>query len=350
MTTLKLLSISLLLLALSACSKIISTSNHQQTFYAFGTSVIVQFQGISQQKANLATQMIEKDFHHLHREWHAWDKGGIVSQINQAIANKKSIVVTDEVKNFILQSQQLSKQSDYIFDPAIGKLIQLWSFHSEDWQPPPPGDLLIKEWLRDRPSIKNIQFNGNQLTSSNNQVQLDFGANAKGLALSRAAQYLEELDIQHAIINIGGDMSVIGHNTKKDGLTQPWQIGIQNPSAPQKMIAIATISTGLSIVTSGTYQRYFEWQGKQYSHLIDPNTGKPANTFSSVTVIHSNPTTADAAATAILIAGKDKWQKIAKQMGVSEILLIDQQGKITNTTQRIKIINQKRSLHKWMHK
>lgn len=320
-------------LTLSSCSKP-QPDNHQQTFYAFGTFVTVQIQGVNAATANLAIQTIEQDFHYLHKKWHAWDKGGIVSQINYAIANNKSITVTDEVKSFIQTSQLLAKQSNYIFDPAIGKLIALWSFHSADWQGPPPAKILQKKWLKNRPSIKHISFNNNQLISSNNQVQLDFGANAKGLALERAISYLKSVNIANAIVNIGGDMSVIGKNIAGKNI-KPWQIGVQDPSNPQQIIAKAKIPSDFSIVTSGTYQRYFEWQGQRYSHLIDPNTAQPANTFASVSVIHQNPITADAAATAILIAGEQKWQQIATQMGITEVLIIDQQGKIINTSDKI---------------
>jgi len=334
LTILKILSLSLLLLVLNACDRN-QQHGHQQTFFVFGTSVIVQIQGVTDKKAKLAIQTIEQDFHQLNKQWHAWDKGGIVSQINQAIANNKSILVTDEVKQFIQKSQQLAKLSDYLFDPAIGKLIKMWSFHSEDWQGPPPSAKQIEKWKQNRPSIKHITFNGNQLSSSNIEVQLDFGANAKGLALQRAITHLKSVGINNAIVNIGGDMSVIGQNIAANDSKKPWQIGIQSPSDPNKIIAIAKLPSNMSIVTSGTYQRYFEWQGKKYSHLINPNTGKPADSLASVTVIHHDPTLADAAATAILIAGKQKWQQIAKQMEITEILLVDQKANIMNTSNKI---------------
>jgi len=323
-----------LLTLLTSCSQT-TKDTHQQTFYVFGTSVNIQVQDVDKKTAELAIQTIEKDFHFLNKEWHAWDKGGIVSQINQAIAENKAIEVSEQVKQFILKSQQLSQQSNYLFDPAIGKLIAMWSFHSEDWQPPPPGDFLIKKWLQNRPSIKHITFNKNSLSSKNNQVQLDFGANAKGLALNRAIKHLKSVGIRHAIVNIGGDMSCIGQNIYSKE-NHSWQIGIQSPNNPNDLIATASINDDLSIVTSGTYQRYFEWKGKRYSHLLDPNTGRPADSFASVTVIHQDPTIADAAATAILIAGKDKYKTIALQMGITEMLLIDQQGNMINTSPRIK--------------
>jgi len=341
LTILKALFLSLLIVATTACDTR-KQYEHKQTFFVFGTSVNIQIQGISEKKALLAIQTIEQDFHQLNKEWHAWDKGGIVSQINKAIANNENIIVNDEVKRFIQTSQQLAKQSNYLFDPAIGKLIALWSFHSEDWQGPPPTKKQLEKWRKDRPSIKNISFVGNSLSSTNNQVQLDFGANAKGLALKKAIKHLKNVGIKNAIVNIGGDMSAIGQNITENGTKKPWQIGIQSPTNPNKIIAIAKLPSNLSIVTSGTYQRYFEWQGKRYSHLINPNTAKPADSLASVTVIHADPTLADAAATAILIAGKNNSEKIAKQMGITELLIINQQGKMINTSKRIVFTNTKK--------
>ena len=158
-----------------------------------------------------------------------------------------------------------------------------------------------------------MSFDGNQLQSSNSQVQLDFGGNVKGLALKRAAEIMQKNGIHNGIINIGGDMLVLG--SKND---QAWRIGVQDPKTPQRVIAQIQARDGMAVVTSGTYQRFFEWQGKTYSHLLNPNTGYPAETFASVTILHEDPTRA--AATAILIAGKSNWESVAQQMA------IDQQG------------------------
>ena len=104
---------------------------------------------------------------------------------------------------------------------------------------------------------------------------------------------------------------------------------------------IEALQNNESIVTSGNYQRYFEWQGKRYSHILDPNTGYPANSFSSVTVIHNDATTADAAATALLIAGPERWEVVAKSMGITQAFLIDAEGKILQTkamAKRVKLL------------
>lgn len=286
--------------------------------------------------AEQAILQVEQTFQTMHHEWHAWEKGGIVSKINQAIAKKQSLVVPKSVKNFILKSQDLSKQSQGLFDPGIGGLVALWGFHTEEWQGPPPSEQQIKHWLKNKPSIADISFNKNQLSSQNPYVQMDFGGNAKGLAIDIALASLKKAGIKNALVSIGGDMKVMGSKNN-----QAWSIGIQNPNNLNKALAQIALQNNESIVTSGNYQRYFEWQGKRYSHILDPNTGYPANSFSSVTVIHNDATTADAAATALLIAGPERWEVVAKSMGITQAFLIDDEGKILQTkamAKRVKLL------------
>ena len=296
------------------------------TILVFGTLVDISVYHADDKVANQAIAQVEQKFQLMHKEWHAWEQGGIVSKINQAIAKQESIAVSDSVKAFIIKSQQLTQQSQGYFDPGIGSLIAMWGFHKEQWQGPPPSTQQIQQWLQSRPSIADIYFEGNQLHSKNRDVQLDFGANAKGLAIDIAMQTLHENGIENALVSIGGDMKAKG---SKNGLA--WQIGIESPKNPAEALAKIALSGNESIVTSGDYQRFFEWQGKRYSHIINPKTGYPADSFSSVTVIHEDATRADAAATALLVAGPKHWLAVAKSMGIEQALCIDHNGQILQT-------------------
>lgn len=286
-------------------------------------------------QGKLALRAIEAEFYQFHQDWHAWDKGGILSKINQAIRDEQSIEVADSVKQFIVKSQDLAQASGYLFDPGIGSLIKLWGFHSETWQGPPPSQTQLNTWLAQKPTIAALSFAGNQLSSSNRFVSLDFGGNAKGLALDMAMNTLKQNHIQNAIVDIGGDMRVLGNKHN-----QPFRIGIQDPRNPTETIASIELQGDETVMTSGTYQRFFEWQGQKFSHLLDPRTAQPAKAFASVTVIHPDATTADAAATALMIAGAD-WQNVANAMGIQEVFVIDNAGNFFFTPQmrlRIKLL------------
>ena len=128
--------------------------------------------------------------------------------------------------------------------------------------------------------------------------------------------------IHNAIINTGGDLSVSGTHGNR-----PWRIGIRHP---RKEAAIAWLeaSDNESVFTSGDYERYYMHKGKRYHHILDPRTGYPAQGSSSVTVIHDNAAEADAAATALFVAGPQYWHSIALSMGIRYVMLIDTEGTI----------------------
>jgi len=322
-----LLWVTIFTVLLTSCTPAPHTT-HKTTIVVFGTlvDILIFSPPHKDEQVEQAIQTVEQQFHQFHQQWHAWEQGGIVSKINQAIAQQTPIDVADSVKQFILKSQTLTQQSQGLFDPGIGQLVALWGFHSETWQGPPPSQTQIQAWLKQRPSLLDISFEGNVLTSSNPNVQLDFGGNAKGLAIDMALASLQKSGIQNALVSIGGDMKAIG---SKNGA--PWRVGIQNPQQPKQALASLALKSGESVVTSGTYQRYFEWQGQRFSHILNPKTGYPAQSFASVTVLHPNAITADAAATALLIAGKSQWKAIAKSMGIQYVFAIDEYGKIFQT-------------------
>ncbi len=333
----QLLSIVLIFI-LSSCTPSPQNTEHKATLIVFGTFVEILIFSPPHQatQANVAIQAVEQQFQTFHQQWHAWEQGGIVSKINRAIAQRQSITVPDSVKNFILTSQTLTQQSQGLFDPAIGQLVSLWGFHSETWQGPPPSADNIQTWLNSSPSLLDISFKGNELRSHNANVQLDFGGNAKGLAIEMALSTLKQSGIQNAIVSIGGDMKAIG---SKNG--EPWKVGIQDPQNPTQVLATLNLQEGESVVTSGIYQRYFEWQGQRFSHILNPKTGYPAHSFASVTVLHPNAITADAAATALLIAGVKQWKIVAQAMGIQYVLAIDEHGKKYQTeamAQRISLL------------
>ena len=315
----KLLAIYMLLWLLVGCSAPESTaSNHQ--IYVFGTLVDISIWGAEREREEAGVRAISQDFQRVHNEWHAWKPGPLVD-INQAIAAGKSAKVIHSLIPIIEQSRSLSRQSDGLFDPAIGGLLHLWGFQSDERPSgPPPDKASIAAWVAAAPRMDDITLDGNILLSTNTAVQLDFGAFAKGYAVDLAIQRLREFGIENAIINAGGDLRAIGG---KDG--KPWRIGIRHPQG-QGVLAALDVSGDESVFTSGNYERYREYEGVHYTHILDPRTGMPVNGVTSVTVIHDNGAVADAAATALVVAGPQDWHRIAKQMGIKYVMLVDDAG------------------------
>ena len=290
-------------------------------FMAFGTLIDLTISGVSKEQANQATAAIEKDFAQMHKSWHAWDPGPL-GRVNRLISQGESFATPPSVLELIKQGAEISIKSDHLFNPAIGHLIDAWGFHRDDpagHRPPEPKN--IEQLLLQKPRMSDLKLNGITLHSSNPHVKLDFGAFGKGFGIDLAINHLRQLGIENAIINAGGDLRAIGSPQGR-----PWKIAIRHPSG-QGVLAGLEISGDESVFTSGDYERNFNWKGKRYHHIIDPRTGYPAVGTKSVTVIHPDAATADAAATALFVAGPDNWYNIAQKMGIEYVLLIDSQDR-----------------------
>ena len=166
------------------------------------------------------------------------------------------------------------------------------------------------------------------------------GAFAKGYAIDLAIAYLRSWGIENTGINAGGDLRVIGQHGDR-----PWRIGIRHPRE-DGVISWLDAEANESIFTSGDYERFYIHAGKRYHHILDPRTGYPAKGTASVTVIHDNAGIADAAATALFIAGPDRWWDIARSMGIHYVMLIDTRGNIHMNPAMAERINfQENSIH-----
>lgn len=293
---------------------------HNKRFMAFGTLMDVSIVGVSEELSEQASSQLEQDFEKMHELWHAWNPGPL-GRVNELIAKNEAFAAPTSVLPLIATGQQLAEQSEHLFNPAIGHLIDIWGFHKDNPEgQKPPEAKAIEDWVKKNPRMSDLTINGFKLQSSNNSVKLDFGAFGKGVGIDRAIETLREMGINNAIVNAGGDLRAIGSRAGK-----PWRIAIKRPSGAGVLGVIKT-SSDESIFTSGDYERNFTYEGKRYHHIIDPRTGYPAEGVSSVTVIHSNATTADAAATALFVAGPKDWHRIARKLGVQYVLMIDSNG------------------------
>ena len=311
------------LLLLSGCSP--KPDVYHQQLLVFGTIVDVKLWGVDEKKGQQVVSQLSDDFNFMHRVWHAWHAGPI-TRTNFLLANGKQFTAPPSILPLIKRSTELSTLSGGLFNPAIGQLIALWGFASDDppkGPPPEPGE--IQNLLDRHPSMKDIKLSGILLQSDNPATRLDFGAFAKGYAVDRAIEYLQDMGIKHAVVNAGGDLRAIGQHGQR-----PWRVGIRHPRQ-QGILASVETTLDESIFTSGDYERYFDWQGRRYDHIIDPRTGYPAEGLSSVTVFANQSDLADAAATALFVAGPEDWLPVARDMGINGAMLVDEQGVVQIT-------------------
>ena len=300
----------------------------RQESFVFGTRVEIVSYGSPEPLAQAALNEVLREFDRLHRTYHAWQASELTS-LNSALAAGKTASLTPEMRFLLTESQRFATLSEQLFDPAIGKLIQLWGFHSDSFEPRLPEPAALQAALDAKPSVTQLSISGDLVRSSNRAVSLDFGGIAKGYALDRAASILRAHGVKNALINIGGNVMALGSKGK-----QPWQVGIQHPRASGPLATLA-LYDGEAIGTSGDYQRFFELEGQRYSHLLDPITGQPARHTAAVTVLITPRDGAgllsDVASKPVFLAA-DKWREMARRCEVAHVLRVDAEGNITVTT------------------
>jgi len=305
---------------LSGCTPGAGPDSHKAMIIALGTLVNVEIIATDDRRAEQAVDELRVLLTELGRDWYGFGDGEL-GRVNAALAGGGTAETTPDLSALIARSLALRALSDGLFDPAVGNLVKLWGF--ADFDAPartrvPPSEAAIEAWRRNRARL-HISVSG-QTINATDSVTLDLGGIAKGTVLARATALLERLGIHDAMIDAGGDIRVMGTHAGR-----PWRVGIRDPRA-DGIVATISLAPGESIVTSGNYERYFNHDGHRYQHVLNPLTGRPVESTAGVTVIHTDPELADAAATALMVAGPDRFSEIAGRMGITAAVLIDTRG------------------------
>lgn len=323
----------LIFVIMTACQQDKNLTIKRQLF-VFGTVVDVVMWTVDETAAQQALADISTQFNQMHMQWHAW-KPGRLQEINQQLRQGRSVDLSPEEQHVLKTSLDLSASSKGHFNPLIGEIINLWGFHSDEYPltTPPPTEEVIARLFNNAVGFEDIHWQGHQISSSNPHVWFDLGGVAKGHAVDLAIDIIKHHGIHHAIVNAGGDLRTLGQKGEK-----PWQIAIQSPKDWQAL-AVLEANNNEAIFTSGNYRRYKAFNGKRYAHIIDPHTYQPVSQIVSATVIAHDGMLADAAATALVVAGKD-WAKIANGMGIKEALVVDEHDRCFATQAMHKRLSQ----------
>ena len=319
------LSVWLVFWTLAGCSQ--PAPVIQQQAYVFGTLVEISVFDDLGSRAQPAIASVLARFDTLHRQLHAWQPSEL-SQLNTSLAAGRSATVTPELAVMLSDAQTLSTDSGALFNPAIGRLIALWGFHSDALPGQVPDASAIEQLIRQSPSMADLTIQQQHVSSRNPSVQLDLGGYAKGYALDEAVRILKFHGIRNALVNIGGNVIAIGQHGDR-----PWRVGIQHPRQPGTL-ATLDLHDGEAIGTSGDYQRFFETAGKRYSHLIDPRTGYPAATMQSVTILVAGKhagTQSDALSKPLFIDGPARLDQRAEKLGIRYYLAVDATGHLLSS-------------------
>ena len=309
------------------------SQNFRHQFHAFGTLVTIDLFDASPDSNAAAIAVIELRMKEIDRDWYPWREGEL-QRINAAIARRQSIQVSPLLAELLRRSATLELRSGGRFNPAIGSLTELWGFHdTAEIRTSPPGDFAIQKWLSLGVSSGSLEWDGDLLRSTSPRVMLDLGGIAKGSILEQFVNILREAQVENAIIDIGGDLTVMGEVRGR-----PARIGIRSPRSDQ-VLGWLEVFAGETVMTSGDYERFFEHDGKRYQHVLDPRTGYPVEQTVSASVVHEDAVLADAAATALLVAGAAEFDEICESLGLETALIVSVSGDMRLTAAMQKRLN-----------
>lgn len=228
--------------------------------------------------------------------------------------------LSEDTSYLVKRALEVYKDTDGAFDISIYPVMKAWGFAGDTFQVPDKKTLSNALSLVD---ASKISYNEKKSTISFEKkgMQIDLGGIAKGYTSDRVIEILKSYGIEHAMINLGGNVDLLGKKT--DG--SEWRIAVQDPEDEDSYVGVLSVSDE-AVITSGGYERYFEEDGVTYHHIIDPATGYPANNgLISVTIVSDDGTLADGLSTSLFVMGKDKaisyWRSHSDQF--STILIGD---------------------------
>lgn len=225
---------------------------------------------------------------------------GLAESEVSCLNRNKSGTLSEDTGYLLRRSLALWEETAGAFDITVYPVMQAWGFDTQQFRVPDEEELRA---LCARVDASGLVYNEetNALTLPEG-VELDFGGIAKGYASMRVAQIMREYHIRSAKLNLGGNVQLIG--ARPDG--QAWRIAIRNPQPEEPYLGVLSVKDK-AVVTSGGYERYFEKAGVIYHHILDPKTGRPAQTgLVSVTIVSADGTLADGLSTALFVMGREK--------------------------------------------
>lgn len=308
---------------LSACSESPSAADRAR-FRALGTAVTLEVYAPTQDTARRARDRARAVIERAHHEWYPWRPDSTLARINRALAAGERAHAPTQLIRLLRRARRLERASGGRFNPAIGGLIELWGFHEPPpYSEPPPEASAVRRLAERRPSTRDLRLGRDSVASDNPAVQLDLGAIGKGAAVDRARRALARAGASTALVSAGGDLAALDQRGDRR-----WRVGLRDPGGG--VLATLELRAGEAVFTSGDYARHREdpISGERLGHVLDPRTGFPAQGAVQATAVATSGARADAAATALLVAGAADWWSVARSMRLRHALVIGAEGTV----------------------
>ena len=305
----------------SACG---GKGKSEKSFFAMDTYVSVTVYGNGSAKNVKAAENLVKE---LETKYGVNSVNGELRKLN---SRGGAAEASDGILEMLACARILWERTNGSYDVTAKPLSELWGFVKDGNGVDKyrvPSETEINEALL-RVGMEKVAFgdDGNSVWLSNG-AQIDLGSCAKGYIAQKTAEMLKARNVSYAIISLGGNVQTVGE--KPDG--KLFSVGISDPKSPSGILGVIEVGE-TAVVTSGTYQRYFEQEGKRYHHIFDAETGKPCeNGLLSVTVVCENGLWADALSTALFLLGKDGAMEYYRTYGGFEAVIVSDDGSVTVT-------------------
>ncbi len=306
-------------LALAACC---DAPRLDREFVVFGTSAELTLRG----DGDLATaaDAVQRLLSRHEDDWHPWRESAL-TRLNAALAIGAAGDTVPSVRDLILVSRPLVADSGGLFDPSAGALYAAWGFHTDQW--PARGSVdraLVDGWPRLRPRFDSLRVDGLRVSPPPEGLRLDFNAVAEGVAARDALALLRAKGVRHALLDLGGDVAALG-----DAGRRAWRIGLRDPRGG--VLGWVELGDGEGLFASGAYAKYRDDGGARRPHVVDPRSGQPVMGSAASAVLASDLPRADAAATALMVAGRNGAAALATGMRLGCWLLLTDDGTLLVT-------------------
>ena len=316
----RILAAFLLLLCLVGCTP--QPESYTADFFAMDTFMSITAYGESEQVAQDTAVQLEQRINALEPALSRTREDSDLYRLNHA--DGAVCEVSEDTYAAIKAAVQFAEWTGGAFDPTMAPLTDLWGINTDHAHVPAQTEI---DAALTHVGYQNIELLGNNQVRLLNGAQLDLGGIGKGFATDAAAAMLD--GTQGVLATLGGNIGAYGENPNRD--SGNWVVGIADPDDNAAFIATVEVR-GLSVVTSGDYERYFEQDGKRYHHIFDPATGYPADSgLRSVTVIDESSTRADALTTALFVMGLEEGMAFCEQNDVAAVFITaDKQVHVTD--------------------
>lgn len=304
-------------LALASCER--GGAPWEHVFEAMGTEIrlLIPYEE-TRRRPDEHFAAVEARLAEIAVDFYPWADGELAA-LNESLAAGRGFRASADLASLVSRAITRSAESDGHFDPGIGRLVELWGLHraQPDAEAVPPSDEALEEALAGCNSIRHVTVHSRDVSSDCRGPFIDLGGIAKGFAVDQAMTLLRRRGVANALIDAGGDVRALGRRGR-----QAWRVTIEHPRG-EGIVGVVELATGEAAFTSGGAGRHFGRDGERHGPLLDPRTGRPVRHTASVTVLAGSGELADAVATALYVAGPERWQGVAERMGVRTALRVD---------------------------